>query len=138
MNILIGLLTAVHIVVALILIVLVLMQKSSEQGVGAAFGGGVTETVFGGGTTSALVQMTKWCAGLMLGITLLLAVLHSKKEAHQSLMQKTLATPSGAAVPFNTPAPASAPKVLPITTPEANESKPAATPPPVPAGEKKP
>ena len=39
MTVLIWLMTAVHIVVALVLIILVLMQKSSDQGVGAAFGG---------------------------------------------------------------------------------------------------
>ena len=39
-SVLIAILTVVHILVALFLIVLVLMQKSSEQGVGAAFGGG--------------------------------------------------------------------------------------------------
>ena len=91
MNVLIGLLTAVHVLVALVLIILVLMQKSSEQGIGAAFGGGVTETVFGGGTTTALVRMTIWCACIMLGSTLVLAVLHARHGgAGESLMQRTL------------------------------------------------
>jgi preprotein translocase subunit SecG len=79
MSILIGLLTAVHVLVALFVILLVLMQKSSDQGVGAAFGGGMTETVFGAGTTTALVRMTIWCAGLLLITTLALAVLHSHR-----------------------------------------------------------
>ena len=41
MSILIGLLTVIHVLVALCLIGLVLMQKSKDQGVGAAFGAGV-------------------------------------------------------------------------------------------------
>ena len=66
MNILIVFLTVVHILVALFLIVLVLMQKSKDQGVGAAFGGGMTDTVFGANTTTALVRMTIWCACILL------------------------------------------------------------------------
>jgi preprotein translocase subunit SecG len=91
-DVLIWLLTTVHVVVALFLIVLVLMQKSSEQGVGAAFGGGVTETAFGAGTTSALVRITIWCAGIMLGTTLILAILHSHRDIKQasSVTQKVL------------------------------------------------
>jgi preprotein translocase subunit SecG len=93
MSVLIGLLTAVHVVVALFVIILVLMQKSSEQGVGAAFGGGMTETVFGAGTTTALVRMTIWCAGLLLATTLILAVLHSHRtRTGGSLMQRVIAT----------------------------------------------
>ncbi len=93
MSILIGLLTAVHVVVAVFVILLVLMQKSSEQGVGAAFGGGMTETVFGAGTTTALVRMTIWCAGLLLVTTLILAVLHSHRtNTGGSLMRRSLAT----------------------------------------------
>jgi preprotein translocase subunit SecG len=85
--------TAVHIVVALFVILLVLMQKSSEQGVGAAFGGGMTETVFGAGTTTALVRMTIWCAGALLATTLILAVLHSHRtKTGGSLMRRSLAT----------------------------------------------
>ena len=101
MSILIGLLTAVHVLVALFVILLVLMQKSSEQGVGAAFGGGMTETVFGAGTTTALVRMTIWCAGLLLATTLILAVLHShRSRTGGSLMRRTLATmPAAPAAP---------------------------------------
>jgi preprotein translocase subunit SecG len=92
-GVLIAILTVVHVLVALFLIVLVLMQKSSEQGVGAAFGGGVTETVFGAGTTTALVRLTIWCACLLLATTLILAVLHSHRtRTSGSLMRKTLTT----------------------------------------------
>jgi len=38
MSILIGILTGIHVIAAVVLIGLILMQKSSEQGVGAAFG----------------------------------------------------------------------------------------------------
>jgi preprotein translocase subunit SecG len=149
MNILIGILTAVHVLVALFVIVLVLMQKSSEQGVGAAFGGGVTETVFGAGTTTALVRMTIYCACALLATTLILAVLHSHRgKGGGSLMQRSLATmpmapapqsafplttPPSAPAPFETvpvtpatatQAPAAQPQDAPATTPAAPEKKP--------------
>jgi preprotein translocase subunit SecG len=150
----IGIFTAVHIVVALFVILLVLMQKSSEQGVGAAFGGGMTETVFGAGTTTALVRMTIWCAGALLATTLILAVLHSHRtKAGGSLMQRSLATmpaapasPSGEApaFPFASQAPAPAASgTTPVTpaAPAASEptaatpaATPTAPPPSTPAG----
>jgi preprotein translocase subunit SecG len=124
MSILIGFLTAIHVIVALVLIGLVLMQKSSEQGIGAAFGGGVTETVFGGGTTTALVRMTIWCACILLATTLILAVLHSHRSGGgESLMQKTMQTAPaqapGTAEPLQLPStPNTAPP--PSTPPEAS------------------
>jgi preprotein translocase subunit SecG len=135
MSIVIGILTAVHLLVALFLIVLVLMQKSSEQGIGAAFGGGMTETVFGAGTTTALVRMTIWCACLLLLTTLTLAVLHSHRgRSSGSLMQRTLSTtpmmpaPAQPAFPMNPQSatvPATAP-AAPATTPSSQTPAPAA------------
>jgi preprotein translocase subunit SecG len=125
------------------------MQKSSEQGVGAAFGGGVTETVFGAGTTTALVRMTIYCACALLATTLILAVLHSHRgKGGGSLMQRSLATmpmapapqsgfpltsqPSAPASSETVPAlpatatqtPAAQPQDAPATTPAAPEKKP--------------
>jgi preprotein translocase subunit SecG len=135
MNILIGILTAIHVMVAVFVIVLVLMQKSSDQGVGAAFGGGMTETVFGGGTTTALIRMTIWCACILLATTLILAVLHSHRGIRSggSLMQRSLTTPvmppTDSQVPMGTPAP-SQPGTLPSAPPQTATE---ATPPPNPA-----
>jgi preprotein translocase subunit SecG len=144
MNILIGLVTIVHVLVALFVTVLVLMQKSSEQGVGAAFGGGVTETVFGAGTTTALVRMTIYCACALLATTLILAVLHSHRgKGGGSLMQRSLATMPMApapqsASPFSSQptaptSPETAPATMPtpVTTPASSQDSP---PPAAPAG----
>src|SRR5437870_625164 len=126
MNILIGLLTVIHVLVALFMIVLVLMQKSKDQGVGAAFGGGITETVFGAGTTTALVRLTIYCACALLGTTLILAVLHSHRNRSSggSLMQKSLRS-----APASTPQPSlplqpELPK-QPATTPAPGTPAPA-------------
>ena len=112
MNILIWILTAIHIIVAAVLIVLVLMQKSSDQGVGAAFGGQITETMFGGSITP-LVRMTIWCACILLETTITLAVLHSRRSGStqsgsllNKLKQTAPAQPAAPALPPATPAPA--------------------------------
>jgi preprotein translocase subunit SecG len=133
MSILIVLLTAVHVLVALFVIILVLMQKSSEQGVGAAFGGGMTETVFGAGTTTALVRMTIWCACLLLATTLILAVLHSHRtKTGGSLMRRSLATMPAAPAPTQSPLPfasqpptPASPEAAPPTAPQSPATAPA-------------
>lgn len=140
---LIGVFTAIHIVVALFVILLVLMQKSSEQGVGAAFGGGMTETVFGAGTTTALVRMTIWCAGLLLATTLILAVLYSHHtRTGGSLMRRSLATmpaaPAGPATeapafPFTSQTPAPTTPNSGTTSPSTATPAPTAPAQPAPA-----
>ena len=121
MTILIWILTAVHVLVALFLVGLVLMQKSQDQGVGAAFGSGVTDSVFGAGTTTALVRMTIWCACIMLGTTLLLAVLHSRRSNESgSVLQRALQSAPSAtapAIPQVAPTPAPAVPTEPAKAP---------------------
>ena len=122
MTILIWILTVIHVIVALFLIGIVLMQKSQDQGVGAAFGGGVTDSVFGAGTTTALVRITIWCATIMLGTTLLLAVLHSRRGNTESgsVLQRALQAAPAATAPV-------IPQVTPTPVPAA-PSEPAKTP----------
>ena len=132
MNLLIGLLTAIHVLVAVVLVVLVLMQKSSEQGIGAAFGGGVTETVFGGSVTP-LVRMTIWCACILLATTLLLAVLHARhggSSGRSSVVNKLQQT--APASPASADPGATVPSAMPITTKPAPPPAPV-TPAPAPA-----
>ncbi len=132
MGILIGFLTVVQVLVALFLIILVLMQKSKDQGVGAAFGGATTEAVFGAGTTTALVRMTIWCACIFLGTSLLLAVLHAHRsgETGKSLMQRAIETAPAAPasqVPA-LPKPESLPAPAPAPAAPATPATPAPTP----------
>jgi preprotein translocase subunit SecG len=129
MNIIIGLLTGIHILVAVVLVILVLMQKSQDQGVGAAFGGQMTETVFGGSITP-LVRMTIWCACILLATTLLLAVLHSRRDrtgAGGALRRAMQAAP---AVPA---APAAGMPILPSSPTPAPEAPTTPAPAPAPA-----
>jgi preprotein translocase subunit SecG len=122
MNILIWILTAIHIMTAVVLVVLVLMQKSSEQGVGAAFGGQMTEAVFGGSITP-LVKMTIWCACILLTTTLTLAILHTRRANRgdnnamiNKIQQTAPAAPAAPAMPASPvlPTPAPAPVGTPV------------------------
>jgi len=59
MSILLGILTFILIIVSVLLVLLVLMQKSkSDGGVGAALGGGMTESAFGADTNNVLSKTT--------------------------------------------------------------------------------
>ena len=47
MQILINFLLAIYVLVALLMLLVILMQRPKSEGLGAAFGGGVTENIFG-------------------------------------------------------------------------------------------
>ncbi len=51
MNLLINLSLVLFVLVALIMVLVILMQRPKSEGLGAAFGGGVTENLFGAQTT---------------------------------------------------------------------------------------
>jgi preprotein translocase subunit SecG len=128
MTILLVILTIIHVAIALVLIGLVLMQKSSEQGVGAAFGAGMTDTMFGAGTTTVLQKMTIYCAITLFVTTVSLAMIQARRSgrSNASLMQKVIET---------TPAPASGPAAAPLNslTPPPATTAPATNAAPAPA-----
>jgi len=75
---LIGALTVVLVLNCLFLILLVLVQlPKKEAGIGMAFGGAATETLFGAGSGTVLTRATKYSAGLFMGLSLVLAVMNS-------------------------------------------------------------
>lgn len=138
---LIGLLTFVLVVDCLLLILLVLMQlPKKEAGAGMAFGGGATDALFGAGTGNALTKLTKYAAGVFLGLALILSVLNVKKrnespERIKELLQKGGAAPTATVPAATTPA-SSAQKTVPAgVTPAPAQTAPPATAPvaPVPA-----
>ncbi len=80
MDILIGILTAVEVIVCLLLILVVLMQRPRQEGLGASFGDAAASQVWGAQTTNVLQKFTVYLAIFLFGITLLLAVLISRKQ----------------------------------------------------------
>lgn len=80
MDILIGILTAVEVIVCLLLILVVLMQRPRQEGLGASFGDAAASQVWGAQTTNVLQKFTVWLAIILFGLTLLLAVLISRTQ----------------------------------------------------------
>src|ERR1043165_4884535 len=118
MNILINVLLAVDMLVALLMTLVILMQRPKSEGLGAAFGGGVTENIFGAQTTNVLVKFTGWLAGIFFVLTFLLSVLYAQKGSsdgawHKQLMGMPAPAPAVTASPAaaaGSPAASTAPR----------------------------
>ena len=67
------------------------MQRPKSEGLGAAFGGGMTENLFGAQTTNVLANATRWLAGTFFLLTLLISVLISHQTATKSKIAESLA-----------------------------------------------
>jgi preprotein translocase subunit SecG len=116
MLILINILLALWMLVALLMVFVILMQRPKSEGLGAAFGGAVTENIFGAQTTNVLVKFTGWLAGIFFALTFVLSILYANKNAGDSALRrelmKTQATspasplPAGQASPVGSVAPA--------------------------------
>src|ERR1043165_9755353 len=99
MNLLITLLLALFVFVSLLMVLVILMQRPKSEGLGAAFGGGVTENIFGAQTTNVLVKFTTWLACLFFVLTFALSVLNAHKSMagsafRRELMKNQPATPT--------------------------------------------
>lgn len=112
MPILINVLIAFHVLVCLLMVVVVLMQRPKNEGLGAAFGGGMTENIFGAQTTHVLQKFTVWLGIVFFALTLLLAILYAKRGAggETSIQKELLSQP----VPVPAATPAASPDASPI------------------------
>ena len=82
LNALIVFLIVILAIVCLLMIFAVLMQRPKQEGLGAAFGGGITDQVWGAQTTNVLQKATVILAITFFVITLILSVLVAKKQEH--------------------------------------------------------
>jgi preprotein translocase subunit SecG len=97
MNIVIGLLTVILVVVCLLIVLIVMMQRPKQEGLGAAFGGGMTDQMFGAQTTNVLQKGTVYLAVMFFGITLLLSVLVARRQNKTAALGGNLADPKAEA-----------------------------------------
>ncbi len=75
------LLEIVHVFVCLFLMLVVLLQQGKGGGMGAAFGGGATQQVFGGrGAGNLLTRATAICAGIFMLTSVSLAYVSSSGD----------------------------------------------------------
>jgi preprotein translocase subunit SecG len=101
--------------VSLLIILVVLMQRPKSEGLGAAFGGGMTENLFGAQTTNVLANFTRWLGGIFFAITLTLSVLYAKESTQRSAIQEAAikaAAAAQSAAPVTSPAPVSGTSAL--------------------------
>ena len=97
MSLLIGFLTFILVLNCLLLILLVLVQlPKKEAGAGLAFGAGAVDTLIGAGSGNALTKMTKYAAGIFLGLGLVLAMLNAQRHSGTSGIQRELARKAAA------------------------------------------
>jgi preprotein translocase subunit SecG len=97
-------LLTIHIIVSLLIVLLVLMQRPKSEGLGAAFGGGMTENLFGAQTSNVLANATRWLGGIFFLLTLILSILYAKQSTQRSAIQAALLR--SAAAQATLPAPA--------------------------------
>jgi preprotein translocase subunit SecG len=103
MPILINFLLVVEALVAVLMMLVILMQRPKSEGLGAAFGGGVTENIFGAQTTNVLTTITTWLASIFFILVLALSVLYAHRGTPDSAVRRELmktAPPAKAAAPI--------------------------------------
>ena|SRR5256885_7776320 len=134
MNLLINLLSVFFVLVALLMVLVILMQRPKSEGLGAAFGGAVTENIFGAQTTNVLVKFTTWLAGIFFALTFGLSVLYAHRgtggeSAFRKELMKQQAAPATSPVPATSPAPATA-QPSPVSSPGNSpiQASPASSP----------
>jgi preprotein translocase subunit SecG len=116
MNLLINALLVLYVLVALLMMLVILMQRPKSEGLGAAFGGGVTENIFGAQTTNVLVKFTAWMAGIFFALTFALSILYAHRSmAGDSAFRRELLKSQSA--PQTSPAPTAAPQLTPASSP---------------------
>lgn len=114
----------VMVIVSILLVLIVLMQRPKQEGLGAAFGGGMMDSVAGAHTTDVLQKGTIWLAAIFMGSAILVSVLQAKQLQAEDVGEVLPEAPAEPALP---------PSIgdLPSTLPPVGEG--GGTPAPAPA-----
>ena len=108
-RILFDLLVIGYALTAVLLVLIILMQRSKQEGLGATFGSGVTDALFGAQTSSILVKGTAWLAAIFFSLAVILSFLSGRIASDHGTIQEKLRHPTTAA-PAVPAAPATTPK----------------------------
>ena len=130
MGLLINVLLVFYVLDAVLMMLVILMQRPKSEGLGAAFGGGVTENIFGAQTTNVLTKVTGWLAAIFFLLTFVLSILYAHRSNTGSNLSRELTkgmTPAPAA--SATPVPgASGTPVTGVTATATPGGSPGASP----------
>lgn len=100
------LITALHVVVCLVLIVVVLLQTGKRADLAGAFGGGGSQTAFGArGAATFLSKATTGAAILFMLTSLTLAIVSSRARSSGTVLDTVPAPAQSAPAPAEPPAP---------------------------------
>jgi preprotein translocase subunit SecG len=106
MSILLNVLLVFYVIVTVLMILIILMQRPKSEGLGAAFGGGVTDNIFGAQTSNVLTKITGWLAGTFFFMTFALSVVYAHRSGGSgALRQELMKTAPTAPVTATSPAP---------------------------------
>lgn len=130
MSLVINILLGIYVFIAVLMILVILMQRPKSEGLGAAFGGGVTENIFGAQTTNVLTKFTGWLAAIFFLLTFVLSILYARKANTPSNLTSELsagqtpapvasATPIPGASVAGSPTGSATPATSPNTSPAA-------------------
>ena len=130
MSIILPILIGLHVLVCVLMILVVLMQRPRSEGLGSAFGGGLTDNVFGSQTTNVLAKFTTWMGVAFFSITLLLSILTAKANSGKTAIQKKLMespVPAALTTPSSVmPVTTATPDAAPASDSKASEATPKA------------
>jgi protein translocase SecG subunit len=90
MSFFIAILTFLVLINCAVLVLLILVQlPKKDAGAGLAFGGGTADALFGAGSGNALTKITKWAAGIFIGLTVILSLCEGRiHTGNQSLFEQ--------------------------------------------------
>jgi len=115
---LINFLLVINILVCLLIVLLVLMQQPKNQGLGAAFGGGMTENLFGADTSNVLAKMTRVLGGIFIAICLVLSMLYAYQARTPGTQERLAAKAAEIQAARPSPTPAAEESPAPAPAPE--------------------
>lgn len=124
-------LSIVLVLASLLIVLVVLLQRPKQEGLGASFGGGMLDSSFGAHTTDVLQKATVWFAVIFFGGAMLLTVVKARQyagiEPEAKNVLEGISTPEVPAIPPVVPQD-SPTSLLPTTNPDGTTPKPADAP----------
>ncbi len=114
-----GIILAVHVLLALMIIGLVLLQRGKGAEAGAGFGSGASGTVFGArGTSTLFSKLTAVFAAMFFATSLTLAYLGARPSAEPtSVLERAAQAATSTPPPVQAPAPAVPAPAIPAPAP---------------------
>lgn len=122
-----GFLIFIEIISALLLIGIILLQKTKDEGLGLAFGAGVGETLFGSRAGNVLTKITVTLAGIFLLNTLAIGYIAAGRVGSGSVVDRL---PVQQSIPVQAAPVAPAPASIPSGSGDVTPSPVPATPTP--------